>query len=69
MPEILTAYVGRMDRYLELNGFGPEESKDIILVALAGLQAGGVQPADIADLDLALFECLRSVCEERRTGS
>jgi hypothetical protein len=66
MPEILASYLGKMDRYLELNGFSVAESKEIVLVALARLRASDAHLEEIAELDLALFDLLHDLCGERR---
>jgi len=65
MPEILTAYLGKMDRYLELNGFSAAESREIVLLALARLHASDAHLEDLAELDLELFDILHTLCSER----
>ncbi len=66
VPEILAAYLGRMDRYLELNGFSAHDSEEIVLLALGRLYASDVRLEELTDLDLALFGHLRDLCRERR---
>ena len=66
MPEILAAYLGKMDHYLELNGFLAHESEELVLLALARLHASDARLEDITDLDLALFGHLRDLYRERR---
>lgn len=66
IPEILAAYLGKMDRYLELNGVSVEEAKEIVLLALTRLHASAEWLGDVAALDLALFDILHDLCVERR---
>lgn len=66
IPEILSAYLGKMDRYLELNGVSAQEAKGIILTALARLQASDARLLDMAELDIALFDLLHQLCGEGR---
>lgn len=66
MPEVLAAYLGKMDHYLELNGIEVEEAKEIVLLALERLWTSDAWLRDVADLDLALFDLLHQLCAERR---
>jgi hypothetical protein len=68
VPEILSAYLGKMDRFLELNGASAQEAKEIVLVALARLHASDVRLLGIAEFDLALFDLLHQLWVERQTN-
>jgi hypothetical protein len=66
LPEIVAAYLGKIDHCLELQGFSTQDSREIAQLVLERLQASAVRLDGIADLDLLLFDILQGACRERK---
>jgi hypothetical protein len=69
IPEIVEAYLGKIDHYLQVSGFQVGESAEIAVEVFLRLYEANQRLSEISDLDLALFKHLFAVCRERRVQS